>query len=634
MNDNMLNFIQNFSKEFSTETEQIIFWVKWISDSITYTNLLKECIEYEVSQFEIKGKNFNNVSKNFLLDSKELVDEPSNYFKLFYNLNLSLETICKSLSEDVPILKNHIKKYSSAVINDVNFLKQNLIESCGNLMKEIIETKKKYNNLNQRYTKLKSELEEAHQKKKRKENDPKYVYNVTVQEKAEKKILNYIKEIEELFPLLENLSKELARKKESFNNIMKESLELVISAIFKNNIKINQSIFLINKEKYEIMTKQKNFVIEKYRKVRDIDIQLNDYVERKWAESKNILFESYDSLRIEPSKFDPVYLMKVCESLINYSTTFLDCMKLRQKSVSNFSLMINEFTKIEENFHVMLSKIINMINTQYSSFNFFSRGTRRSIENIKNSYDSIFRLYKNYSQFLNKNVLEGSRVFTKEILDEIQLLSDTWQKKLKEISTYKLSLLKFQNSRDKIHTSIKEILKNEDSKNENKLKLLKEEESRLLNSFLESEKKIKIELLAYIDNLRKTIPLIREKEYKSIFNCYDEIEKIYKKLEKIFDENIEFSKILMDISAKSDIYQDIKEIFEQYFTKFKINISDNFLEKIISKFLKKFDLEQIENGDNIFSLFNNYLPQNQVNAIVNNQIYQENNVNSPNKLTF
>ncbi len=47
------------------------------------------------------------------------------------------------------------------------------------------------------------------------ENDPKLAYNVTIKEKAVGKILDYIKEMEDLITALENCSQELNSKKEA-----------------------------------------------------------------------------------------------------------------------------------------------------------------------------------------------------------------------------------------------------------------------------------------------------------------------------------------------------------------------------------------------------------------------------------
>ena len=59
--------------------------------------------------------------------------------------------------------------------------------------------------------------------------------------------------MQEMMPDVEKCSKDIETKKEAFNTNMMESFELVISNIFTHNLKINQTFFLLNKEKFDII---------------------------------------------------------------------------------------------------------------------------------------------------------------------------------------------------------------------------------------------------------------------------------------------------------------------------------------------------------------------------------------------
>ena len=117
--------------------------------------------------------------------------------------------------------------------------------------------------------------------KKKIEIDPKLIYNVSLKNKAEQKILELLKDMQIILPDLENISKEVENKKNSFNKLMKESFELIVGCVFKNHIKIRETFFLLSKEKEEISAKLKENCTEKLSKILETNYQLNDFVERK-----------------------------------------------------------------------------------------------------------------------------------------------------------------------------------------------------------------------------------------------------------------------------------------------------------------------------------------------------------------
>jgi hypothetical protein len=609
MSETYNNYVTPFAKDFEVETNQIVFWFESLNDVKTHINILRESVETETKLYESLGRNMGALWRAYMNDSCPYRDEPSNMNELFLNLISLFDTIGKTFSEDILMLNVQVNKFVSTISNDIFSLKKSISESSNNLMSEIYETKKKSINIQSKYAKLKSELEEAHMNKKRLENDPKLVYNVTVKEKAEGKILDYIKEIEDLIPFLENCSQELNNKKESFNNNMKETFELVVSSVFKNNIKINQTLFLVSKEKSEIMLKLKNASITIGRKIQNINLHLNDYIERKWAEKKDLFYDSIDSIVISSDKnFDPTEtqnLIKICDSLFNYSNNFYNCMKLRKRSLRIFSKFISDFSKTEEAAANNFSKLDKHIIMTLKNFIKMTKGTSLSLENMKTSFDSNQALHDTFQKFLVNNVFSLLNIFVKESKNDYKFFMQNWNKISKDMLNYKNLLIKFQGSREKIQNNIKELRNNYSqkkldlSKFEAKLKNFNEEDNNLKNSFSESALKIKSYLSNTLQNLKKIVKSIREKEFQRIHKIVESLENITKYFEKIFDQNLENSKSLMNISAGIDIFEDIKETFDQYFTKFKINKYDGFIEKIIRKFLKKYESERNIQEENI-----------------------------------
>lgn len=615
--DNNSTYISQFAKEFEIETRQIHYWFDTLGDIKRQIELLKEGVESETKLYETLGKGMQLMTRGFLNDSAQYADEPSNLNGLFKSFIALIDCVGKTFSEDILMLNVQASKFHSVILNEIFSLKRSIGESSHTLMQEIQDLKKKSKIIQGRYEKLKVELEEAHTSKKKLENDPKYVYNVTMKEKAEKKILDYIKQMQDLMPELDTCAKDLENKKNLFNANMKQTFELVIATVFKFNIKINQTFFMVSKEKFDIMLKLKQKANQCCRNILDVDLQLNDYVERKYAEKKQIYFDSIDLLRIGDNLFDGS-LITVAESLINYTNNFYNCMKLRKRALQIFAKMISDQSKSEEVVSSNYSKVNKGIVPLIEGFLFIGRGNRKNWDLFKNAFDINFSLHDTLSKYLSTNVYTLILHIVKESKADYTNFNDSWSKRAKDILNYKAVLQKFQMSKEKIQNRIKELRNSvggdnksmDKSKYESKLSSLYAEEEQLKKSFENTGKKIKGYFDTSLDLLKKTIKLIREKEFKRLNTFIETIESVSKNFEKTFDQNLHYAKSQMNMSAGADIFEDIKEVFDDYFTKFKISSYDGFLEKVVRKTLDKVDLESADNGENMNNIFNNYISNN------------------------
>ena len=84
------------------------------------------------------------------------------------------------------------------------------------------------------------------------------------------------------------------------------------------------------------------------------------------------------------------------------------------------------------------------------------------------------------------------------------------------------------------------------------------------------------------------------------------VESILNLYEKNIDQSNEIINNLIDLVSTSDIFDDVKEIFQHFFDKFLIQNSENFMDTIKIKLLNKIDFDKEEISQNIRKyLYNN-----------------------------
>jgi hypothetical protein len=583
------NFLTSYQKDFETEAKQIQYWFNTLCEIKNQTGALKDSSESEVKLMDTLGRAIQAGVKTYNTETLGYSDEPSQLWILTTNFTAMLETISKVFCEDITVLNEHINKYSTVITTDVNNLVKNITETSGSHMREVIELKKKATALQNRYTKLKDTFESAHMSKKKLEIDPNNLYNVTLKEKAEQKILSYLKEMKELMPLIEANGKELEEKKVLLNKNMKESFELVIGCIFKNNIKIRQALFVVSKEKTSYLKKLRLYLTERNRKFREINFSLNDYIERKYAESKNIFYDSLDSISIRNDDYG-LSMLQACDNILKYSNNFYNCMRTRKRTLRVFSKLILDYSKGEDSFSQAFGKVNKQLQTMIQNFSFIGTGSHKSWDIYKTMFDINNKLHDNFGKFLVNNIFNTINIYIKEYKQEYNSFVSNWNKYVKDINNVKSNIAKHNLNREKIQIQIKQIrstLSSQDlAKSETKLTQLKDNENSIKETLVDYVKKTKTNVELAVDYLKKTIKTMREKEYKRVLLFIENLETITMTYDKILDQNIDLANTQMEITANVDIYADIKEIYERYFNTYKIN--EAFLDKVIKKALKNF----------------------------------------------
>ena len=605
------NFLTLYSKEYETETTQITDWINYLIEIKNQSIILKDSTENETRSYETYGKNLITLIKNYFSETYSYSDEPSQLWNISKLFGSFLENTGKLVTEDILMLNVYVNTYLSNIIIDIEKLINNINKNTCFHMEELSNVKRNYNLIQGKYSKLKSEIEEAHMSKKKLELDPKVIYNISIKEKAETKILGLLKEMQNILPEFENISKEMENKKTAFNKLMKESFELVVGCVFKNHIKLRETFFLISKEKEEIFLKWKQFSYEKFTAIRETNIQLNDFVERKYAELKNIYFDSIDSIIVNEDDLANS-LLKISDTLVIYAENFYNLMKKRKRILKEFYKFILLYSKTNENFSSACLKINKQIIVSIQSLKEIGKGTKKSWEIYLQQYCYNSQAYENFSKFL---VNTGNFVnkIAKEIKLEYVKFLEKWNKYLKQINSIKPQVIKYQSNKSKIISQIRDLRGSIlgtsqqttdkcDAKTESKLNQMKGEENYIRENISSTCKKFKDIINISMEFIKTTVKPIRDSESNKIHSFVDILENIGTNSEKIFDQNLEYINIHTEMTINIDIYEEVKDIFEKYLEKY--NIQEKFFEIIIKKILKN---NTFSTNEIIEKKINNYI---------------------------
>ena len=634
------------AKEFEIENEQMQFWFTTLKSLSLQFILLRDCLDQETKLHENIGKVMQNAVKNYATEIKIYQKEPSNLINNTFIFTEFIDSIAKIFIDDYKTINSNNQNFSNSVIRDISSLLINIKENSNNIVSQILEQRKNSNNLKIKYEKLKAELDEANMKKKKIEADPKRVYNVTMKEKAEQNILSLIMKMNELLPVIEICSKEIENKKNLFNKFMKETFELVISNLFKNGMLMIKTIFKIYQEKLELMTKLKLKTNEFRRKLRESDLNSNDYSEKKYAESQGIHFNFIDSITFNESLLD-ISLVKTIDDIQNYSMNFFKCMRLRKRALQPFAKFITEVYKGEEGISAEYNKTLNYLSSNFENFSIIGETSMEGWNIFKSAFDQNHKMHDLLGKFLDNNIFKMAISIIKETKNEYSdLLNNFIEPYTKEFSNYKTIILKYQKSKEKLITETKSIRAQINKENgavvsrlESKLKSLQEEETALKNSYEDIGKKVKINITNSLAVLNKQTKLVRNKENNRLVTFLEHLESVIKTYEKIFLHNIEISKNILQISANFDIYADLRKIFENYFIKYKINNYESFFDKLFKKILINYNKNEVENIKEGKNLINNYINIiqsgrfNKISDVSNESINNYNSLNMNNFIT-
>ena len=420
-------------EEFPTECQQVEFMDKCILEIQNQFNTVLEILVKEKQAFQHNYEVITRLFNEFSNECQNFSKEPSHIFYLTQIVFSTTSTGVKKAKEIFNSLFNELNIYIPDLINNLAGLRNNLYDNCNKMMSEIVEFISEHKDIENTYKKIKNNLDEAQLNKKKIENEPKYAYNVSVKEKAEKKVIYHLQEMDKIFPKIQNFSKNLEEKKERFNSTMKDNFELIVMNTFKYLANLHQVFFLYSKCKYD----QLNQVLEIFKNYNNnltsISINLNDYSERKFGELQGVKYDGIDLIDFDDEllKTNPFQLINITDNIINYTNIFLLSLRYRKKIMKifkkKFPNFINGLVQYEEYNKQEKKKLITFVD----NLQLIGEGTKKSW--------NIFFYVQNY--YADKsdmnNIFKIIDEFITETREEYYSFLNKWKKYEKKINDYK-----------------------------------------------------------------------------------------------------------------------------------------------------------------------------------------------------
>jgi hypothetical protein len=622
------NFLNLYSKEFIVETSQIQEWITYLLEIKNQANVLYESTRSETTIYETLGKNMLTAVKAYYDNLLIYSDDPSQLFAITKIYCSIFEFSGRTLTQDVSMLNIRVNKYLANMNQEADNVIKSILQNSSFYMDELINLKKSYYTIQVKYLKLKADIEEAHLAKKKIEVDPKLIYNISFKDKAEQKILTLLKEMQIILPDLENVSKEVDNKKTAFNKLMKDSFELIVSCVFKNHVKFRETFFLLSKEKEEFFTRIKENAELKFAEIRETNYQLNDFVERKYAELKNIYYDSIDAIIINEDD----YLLTnsfiyISDTLLNYAENFYNLMKKRKRILKEFHKFFVLFSKGLEQHINMYYKSIKHIQSAVGNFKDLCKGTKKTWDITMHQLTENLNSYSTLTIILIKSANNYVMKIANEIKREYVRFFDKWSKYSKQINAMKLLLIKIHTNKSKIILQMNELRssltnlsnignsaqipseKNK-AKIERKISQIKEEDNKINENTNITCKKYKEIIIKSIEFLRTTVKPIRENEGKKLKGFSDILENFGNIFKNIMEKNLDLLNSQTEMSVNTDIYEEVKDIFSNYLDRF--SITDKFFELIIKKIIKN---SNFNSDDYSRDKINSYLTQKKTGSI-------------------
>ena len=200
-------------KEFPMECKQVEFMDKCIIEIRDQLNTVLQIIIKEKKTNDLNHDTICQIFNEFSNECQKFSNEPSH---LFYITQIVFSETASGLKQAKDIfinLYNELYVYLPDLINDINGLRSNLYDNSNRMMSEIVEFINAHKNIQENYLKIKANLDEAQLNKKKIDSDPKYAYNISTKEKAENKVIMFLKEMEQIYPKIQKFSDSLSEKK-------------------------------------------------------------------------------------------------------------------------------------------------------------------------------------------------------------------------------------------------------------------------------------------------------------------------------------------------------------------------------------------------------------------------------------
>ena len=539
-------------KKENIEYKKISFWANILDDKKKQINLLSSILkiysDFLKEQYQLVESMIKNREK-----LKEYSKEPSNLFKYVGFIITSLEFKVSNEYENIIQANKEIQKKINVMMNELE-----------------LNLKDFYNLLPTKFNEIDkiNEILSSNQK---------------IDNESKKDI--------------ESLSEVYKQKVEEKDKDVKKIIENIILKIFKGHVYLNQLLFLITKALFDAYNNIKNYIIEKKDDIFELNININDYNERKYSQSYGIYYEPLhfnDNSNIDNN----INISKLCDSFYYYMKSFIQNIKIRKKILMHLIIFLKTINENQNNY---LPTCINKINNYLNE---------KDLGNIsQRTWNLFIIILKCINSFLKKldNIIPSNGFKNEENIIE---------------NITKINIKQFENNwikyGEKIHSFKNELEKITDKN----LKIKKEKE---IKKYIYEE---------CMPLLKENLIKIRESQKTFCSKVTTTFEKYSNFLLEYSNDCIDNTKSEIDNIVSEDLFDEINYFIEKYYEKFENNYSEeeiqNEIQKIQLKLLTEAQFEKDNFNKNTLDGISNYFSNVQLSRIESMNIGSEKMINLSN----
>jgi len=358
---------------------------------------------------------------------------------------------------------------------------------------------------------------------------------------------------------------------------LEENIELVMINAFKGLFNLHQLILIYSKKKNNLYLTIKNTIEQKINQ-EEINIVINDVTERIYAEKYKVIYEPihfgnniYKSVLADETND----VMELSKSFINYNMVFIQCIEIRKKIVKEIRLFTDSIRKKNSEIVTNIKKICEKITSKTKKLIHSSPGTINSWNLVFSSWNTIYTANMSYLQYDEEICSKKLTKHLEECNEEHKNFEKKWGKYEERIKDLRNKYMKYNNKKPK--------------KEENKEKLEEENKEKQ-----KREEKLKnylaIDCTDFLDN---NIPALRDNELKRINEIKDLADKFKLIIKKNLDEYLENTEKEYDNAASIDLFEEIRNMFENQLESLDIKDMDTYMDTLKEK------ISEINFNDNL-----------------------------------
>jgi len=281
------SFLLSFQKHFPKETGELKFILNLVNDLYVHFNYFKDSIISRDKIFQTFGSNLlvtNQLISNEFNEFKE--EDLSNWKDLESILLDVVEKLGNLFTEDCHI-NLELEKSTYTLNDEINLITKGLNQNTTQAFTHLTNSRLKLKNQVSYLEKLNSQLEQIVLNKRKSEND-KNTYNVTIKQKYEEKILQIFHEMEDKNLGLKKAEKE-TRHLETFLHIIIESTTKNVISFCSNGFKsLRKSFSDIGSKKLTVFHSIKQMLTEYLNKLKEMSLDLDTNIEKVYAEKMQL----------------------------------------------------------------------------------------------------------------------------------------------------------------------------------------------------------------------------------------------------------------------------------------------------------------------------------------------------------